>query len=171
MASEPEFQLTSLLRRLVAAGVDFVVVGGVAVVVQANPRYTKDLDICYALDQDNLDRLGTVLIELQARLAMIDEDVPFVPDGRTLRQTRILTLTTNEGDIDLLAKPDGCPDYETLRERASNIDIDGVQVLIASIEDLIAMKRAAGRPQDLIDVEALEIARQRTSSIDGPKNR
>lgn len=161
MANEPEFQLTSLLRRLVAAGVDFVVVGGVAVYVQANPRFTKDLDICYALGQDNLDRLGSVLIELQARLATIDEDVPFVPDGRTLRQTQILTLTTSEGDIDLLAKPDGCPDYETLRERATVIDLDGVKVFVASIEDLIAMKRAAGRPQDLVDVEALEVARER----------
>lgn len=161
MANESEFRLTSLLRRLVAAGVDFVVVGGVAVVVQANPRYTKDLDISYALDHDNLDRLGKVLIGLQARLATIDEDVPFVPDGRTLRQTQILTLATSEGDIDLLAKPDGCPDYETLRERATAIDLDGVKVLVASIEDLIAMKRAAGRPQDLIDVEALEVARER----------
>lgn len=162
MANEPEFRLTSLLRRLVEAGVDFVVVGGVAVVVQANPRYTKDLDISYALDQGNLDRLGNVLIELQARLATIEEDVPFVPDGRTLRRTQILTLRTREGDIDLLAKPAGCPDYETLRERAEPIDIDGLRVLIASIDDLIAMKRAAGRPQDMIDIEALEVARERT---------
>jgi predicted nucleotidyltransferase len=162
VVNQSEFRLTSLLRRLVAAGVDFVVIGGVAVYVQANPRFTKDLDICYAPDQDNLDRLGNVLVELQARLAKIDEDVPFVPDGRTLRQTQILTLSTSEGDIDLLAKPDGCPDYETLRERATAIDLDGVKVFVASIEDLIAMKQAAGRPQDLIDVEALEVARGRT---------
>jgi predicted nucleotidyltransferase len=166
VVNQSEFRLTSLLRRLVAAGVDFVVVGGVAVYVQANPRFTKDLDICYALDQDNLDRLGDVLVELQARLAKIDEDVPFVPDGRTLRQrqTQILTLSTSEGDIDLLAKPDGCPDYETLRERATAIDLDGVKVFVASIDDLIAMKQAAGRPQDLIDVEALEVAHERTRS-------
>lgn len=169
MANAPEFKLENLLRRLVTAGVDFVVVGGVAVIVQANPRFTKDLDISYALDQDNLNRLGEVLVELHAKLATIEEDLPFVPDERTLKQTQILTLTTIEGAIDLLAKPDGCPDYATLRDRASRIDIDGVQVLVASIEHLIAMKRAAGRPQDIVDIEALEAARERAGSVDNPE--
>jgi predicted nucleotidyltransferase len=171
VANQSEFQLISLLQRLVAAGVDFVVIGGVAVYVQANPRFTKDLDICYALDHDNLERLGEVLIELQARLASIDEALPFVPDGRTLKQTQILTLTTSEGAIDLLAKPDGCPAYETLRERATTVDLDDVQVLVASIEDLIAMKQAAGRPQDLVDVEALEVAREQAASGDRAEGR
>jgi hypothetical protein len=65
------------------------------------------------------------------------------------------------GDIDLLVQPDGCPPYPELRANADRIEIDGLPVLIASIDDLIAMKRAAGRPQDLIDLEALEIARSR----------
>lgn len=170
MANLAEFQLRSLLRRLTEAKVDFVVVGGVAVIVQAYPRFTKDLDISYALDQDNLNRLGEALVALEARLATIDEDLPFVPDGRTLRQTQILTLTTTAGAIDLLAKPDGCPDYETLRDHATRIDIDGTEVLVASIDDLIAMKRAAGRAQDLIDIEALEIARERARAASDPSS-
>jgi hypothetical protein len=148
------------VQALVDGGVDFVVVGGVAVVLQAMPRFTKDLDICYSTAQDNLDALANVLVGLTARLRGIPETVPFVPDARTLRQTQILCLTTPAGDIDLLANPDGAPDYEALRERASVMELSSRSVRIASIEDMLAMKRAAGRPQDLIDVESLEAARE-----------
>jgi predicted nucleotidyltransferase len=157
----PELRLGVLLRRLTEGGVDFVVIGGVAVILQASPRFTKDLDICYATGQANLDRLGAVLVELGAKLRQADEDLPFVPDGRTLRQTQILTLTTPDGGIDLLVDPDGSPGYPALRRRASKIDVDGITVLVASIEDMLTMKRAAGRPQDLVDLESLEIARRR----------
>ncbi len=158
---QPAFKLGSLLRRLTEAGVDFVIVGGVAVVLQASPRFTRDLDICYATEQDNLLRLGGVLVDLGAMLRDIDEDLPFVPDARTLTRTQILTLSTGEGDIDLLVNPDGSPDYARLRSRADLMDLDGLTVAVASIEDLIAMKRAAGRPQDLLDLESLELARRR----------
>jgi hypothetical protein len=157
----PELQLHYLLRQLTDGGVDFVVIGGVAVILQASPRFTKDLDICYAPADDNLDRLGAVLVALGAKLRGVDEDLPFVPDGRVLRRTQILTLITPNGGIDLLVDPDGSPGYSALRRGANEIDIDGVMVRVASIDDLIDMKRAAGRPQDLVDLESLEIARRR----------
>jgi predicted nucleotidyltransferase len=143
-ASTPELRLTALLERLSEAQVDFVVVGGVAVIVQASPRFTRDLDICYATDSENLDRLGALLTELGARLR---------------GHTQMLTLATPDGDLDLLVDPDGSPGYGSLRRNASRVDLDGITVLVASIDDLIAMKRAAGRPQDLVDLESLEIAR------------
>jgi hypothetical protein len=158
---QPELRLHELLQRLTKREVDFVVVGGVAVILQASPRFTKDLDICYGPEQVNLDRLGAVLIELGARLRGVEEDLPFVPDRRLLRQTQILTLTTVDGGLDLLVEPDGSPRYPALRRRADQIDVDGIVVRVASVEDLIAMKRAAGRPQDLVDLESLEIARRR----------
>jgi predicted nucleotidyltransferase len=158
---QPAFELGSLLGRLLEARVDFVIVGGVAVVLQASPRFTRDLDICYATASENLERLGGVLLDVGAMLRGVEEDVPFVPDGRTLRQAQMLTLTTREGDIDLLANPEGSPGYGKLRARADRMDLDGLTVAVASIEDMIAMKRAAGRPQDLVDVESLELARRR----------
>lgn len=161
MASGSEFALGKLLGHLVRADVDFVVVGGVAVIVQGSPRFTKDLDICYAADRANLDRLGALLVELGARLRGVEEDLPFVPDGRTLERTQMLTLTTRAGDIDLLVDPDGSPGYASLKRKASRIDLDGIIVLVASIEDMIAMKSAAGRPQDLVDLESLQVARRR----------
>jgi hypothetical protein len=146
---------------LVQAGVDFVVVGGVAVVVQASPRFTRDLDICCATDTPNLKRLGALLVSLEARLRGVDDDVPFAPDALTLRRAQMLTLTTREGDLDLLVDPPGSPSYSSLRRRADVVELAGALVRIASLEDLIEMKRAAGRPQDEIDIASLEIARSR----------
>jgi len=100
-------------------------------------------------------------VHLGATLRGIEVDVPFVPDGRALRGTQILCLNTPLGGLDLLASPQGAPRYDRLRARAEVVDIAGVEVPVASIDDMIAMKRAAGRPQDLIDVDALEIARRR----------
>jgi predicted nucleotidyltransferase len=160
VANWPDYNPRSLLGRLVENGVDFVIVGGMAVILQASPRFTKDLDICYSPAEENLDSLGEVLLGLDARLRGIDEEVPFIPDGRTLRGTQILCLSTSAGDIDLLVEPDGAPRYEALRRRADVVEIDGHEVRVASIEDLLAMKRAAGRPQDLVDIESLEAAQR-----------
>jgi hypothetical protein len=86
--------------------------------------------------------------------------VPFVPDERTLARTRLLTLDTDEGGLDLLADPPGAPPYGTLRDRADRVELEGFTVGVAALDDLLAMKRAAGRPQDLADIEALEVARR-----------
>jgi len=162
----PRFSPRRLLERLVAGEVDFVVVGGIAAVSHGSAAFTGDLDISYARDDDNLDRLGRVLVELGARLRGVTDDVPFVPDGRTLRRTRMLTLETPMGMLDLLAQPDGAPVYATLRERAGRELVAGVEVLIASLEDLIAMKRAAGRPKDLVAVEELEAIQRLRRELD-----
>jgi hypothetical protein len=161
VASWPDFRPATLIGALVRADVDFVVIGGVAVVIQASPRFTRDLDISYATDAVNLERLGTVLVALDARLRGVEDDLPFTPDVRTLRNTQMLTLTTRDGDLDLLADPPGSPGYSALRRHADIVDLDGDSVRIASLEDLIEMKRAAGRPQDEIDIESLEVARSR----------
>jgi len=153
---QADLHISALVGRLAGAGVDFVVIGGVAVIAHGYERNTKDLDICYSPDPANLEALGGVLIELGARLRGIDEDIPFVADARTLRRTQILTLDTREGGLDLLVDPTGSPGYSALKERAVRIGFDDFEVLIASIEDLLAMKRAANRPQDQPDIEALE---------------
>jgi len=161
VASWPDFRPTALIAALVRADVDFVVIGGVAVVVQASPRFTRDLDISYATDTPNLQRLGTLLVSLDARLRDIEDDLPFTPDARTLRHAQMLTLTTRDGNLDLLVDPPGSPGYPALRRHADIIDLNGDSVRIASLEDLIEMKRAAARPQDQIDIESLEAARSR----------
>lgn len=151
-----EFDASELLRRLTAAGVDFVVIGGVAAVLHGSARLTRDLDIVFAPDQGNLEALGRVLTESSARLRGVDDDVPFVADARTLHGIQLLTLETDAGWFDVHRQPDGAPPYSRLRGRAERMDVGSFAILVASIPDLIAMKRSAGRPQDLADIETLE---------------
>ena len=160
MADWLEFSATDLLRLLVRHGVDFVVVGGIAMVIHGSARLTQDLDICFASDAANLSVLGTALSVAQARLRGVDEEVPFVPDARTLAQLSIVTLQTRYGPIDLLRDPSGAPPYDELRRRATRVELDGMAVLVASLDDLADMKRAADRPKDRIDLEEIEVIRR-----------
>lgn len=156
MSTPPELKVSEILRRLTEAGVDFVVIGGIAVVLLGSARNTKDLDITFATDEANLEALGHVLQGLHARLRGVHEDVPFIPDARTLRQVSLLTLDTDAGWLDLLAAPPGGPPYATLRAHATELDLDGSNIRVASIDDMIAMKNTAGRLQDLADVDELQ---------------
>jgi hypothetical protein len=140
--------------------VDFVVVGGIAMIAHGSARFTSDLDIVYATDSANLEALGAAMFELGARLRGVEESVPFVPDARTLRRTQILTLDTDEGRIHLLVAPPGSLPYDQLRARAERATIDGMAVLVASLDDLEAMKQAAGRDKDKLDLEEIEVIRR-----------
>jgi len=156
----PDFEPTALLEALAEHAVDFVVIGGIAAIAHGSARLTQDLDISYATNSDNLKALGRALRSLNARLRGVDEDVPFIPDEHTLRRSSLLTLDTRAGPLDLLAEPPGAPAYEELRKQASRITLGSRPVLIASIDDLVAMKLKAGRPIDLADVEALDAIRR-----------
>ena len=156
VTDRPPLSVDEILRRLVERGVDFVVIGGIAAVLHGSARNTFDLDICFATDDANLAALGDVLAALGARLKGVDEQVSFVPDARTLRQIELLTLVTSLGELDVLARPQGAPPYRELRANADRYDLGGFNVSVASIDDLIAMKQAAGRAKDLLDVEELE---------------
>lgn len=144
-----------LLRALTASGADFVVIGGIAAILHGSARVTKDLDICYENSRHNLEALAGALGGLEPRLAGVEE-VPFVPDARSLSQTSILCLETAAGRIDLLREPSGFPGYQALRESADLYDLGSFQIHVAAIPHLIAMKLAAGRPQDLVDAQTLE---------------
>ena len=160
MPEWPRLRLGALLRALTEGDVDFVVIGGIAAVAHGSPQFTRDLDITYAGDEENLEHLGSVLVGLGATLRGVTEEIPFVADGRTLRHTRVLTLVTPDGAIDILAQPDGSDSYERLRANAITASVGGVVVRIAGLDDLIAMKKAAGRPKDRIYVEELEAIRR-----------
>ena len=159
-ARRTELRADELLQRLVARGVDFVVIGGIAAILHGSSRATFDLDICFATDEPNLRSLGEVLVGLDARLKGVDDAVPFVPDAETLRRVEVLTLETAAGELDVLARPSRAPRYDVLRRRADRYDLGGFSVLVASLDDLIAMKQAANRRKDQADVEELEAIRR-----------
>jgi hypothetical protein len=157
-----EFRPDLILDALNRSDVRFVLVGGLAAQAHGSPSLTGDLDICYARDRDNLARLANVLTDLSAIRRGLPPDAPRMPplDGRTLRAGGLFTLTTRFGDFDLLANPDPGFDYERLLAHAVTTTVHGAPVRVASLDDLLLMKRAAGRPKDRIELEILGALRE-----------
>lgn len=143
-------------RTLQNHGVRFVLIGGFAGRLWGSPTLTNDLDLCYARDRANLVRLAAALKELKARLRDVPSDAPFLLDARTLEAGDHFTFETRAGNLDILGLPAGVGDFDSLQRTASEMEIArGLRVPVASLEDLIKMKRAAARPKDLIEVEIL----------------
>jgi len=163
----PEFRFGDILRVLKKHEVRFVVIGAIAAIAQGYPLTTQDIDIAPAHDPDNLERLAAALRELDARLRTPDEEegVEFPIDAQMLGNADMWTLRTPYGDLDLSYVPSGTQGYEDLRRGARNEEIDGVEVLIASLADIIRSKEAAGRSKDQAQLPALrrtlEIVRER----------
>jgi hypothetical protein len=149
------FDPLRILEALRRHDVRYVLIGGFAGRLLGSPTLTNDLDLCYAREGRNLERLAAALQDLGARLRGIEEGVPFVLDSRTLEAGDAFTLVTEAGNVDVFAYPSGSGGYEALHRTAETLDIDGHPVAVASIDDLIRMKLAAGRPKDRIEVEIL----------------
>lgn len=144
---------------LVDHGVRFVIIGGMAARLHDTGHATIDVDICPSTDDANLANLAAALRELAARLRVEgDPDgVPFDPHPDALRQVTMMTLITQYGPLDLCFAPDGFPEgYDTLNEHASIIVVAAVDLPVASLEDIVASKRAAGRPKDIVALPPLE---------------
>ena len=154
------------LQTLDRHGVRFVVIGGIGARLHGSPTVTRDTDICYERSPENLERLAAALEELGARPRGVDEDVQFLLDAKTLAAGDHFTFRTRAGDFDVLGTPAGVEGFGELAERAQRFDIDGITVLVASIDDLIRMKRAAGRAKDLIEVEVLSAVRDEIQRSD-----
>jgi hypothetical protein len=157
--SEPSFDPLAALRALVDDDVRFVLIGGYAGAIRGSPMMTGDVDICYARDDNNLRRLATALERLGATLRGAPDDVSFRLDARTLAAGDHFTFTTSAGALDCLGAPTGTDGFADLDASATDEDLNGLIVRVASLDDLIRMKRAAGRPQDLIAVEWLSALR------------
>ena len=128
MSEERPLDLCELIAALARHGVDYVVIGGVATQVHGHRRTTMDLDVTPDPDPENLHRLGAALAEL---------------DGQGAH------------GIHVHEEPKGARSFDEMRERALVVDLDGIEVAIVSLDDLIRMKRAAGRPGDLDDIAVL----------------
>jgi hypothetical protein len=157
--SAPRFDPLAVLRTLVDDGVRFVLIGGFAAAIRGSPVITGDIDICHDRGDDNLEHLAAALGKLAATFRGAPSDVPFRPDARTLKAGDHFTFATNEGPLDCLGTPAGTDGFADLDPSATDEDLDGLVVRVASVDDLIRMKRAAGRPQDLIAVEWLAALR------------
>jgi hypothetical protein len=149
----PSLQVGALLRALDRWGVDFVVVGGIAGLVHGSAYPTYDLDVVYSRDAANLGRLASALDEIGVTLRGAPPDLPFQVDVRTLENGANLTFETEWGSFDVLGDAAGMRGYDALRADAGTEVVEGVTVRVASLDALIAMKRAANRTKDKLMVE------------------
>ena len=159
-ARQVVFDPRPILGVLVRHEVRFVAIGGIAASLQGSTTITNDFDICYARDQENLERLTAALKELQAALRGVPEPVAFRLKARTLKAGLNFTFDTKYGPFDCLGAASGSFDYEQLIRNADAMNLVGTTVSVASLDDLIRMKRAAGRNKDLIEIENLSALRE-----------
>jgi len=153
---------SGLLAALGDAGIDFVVIGGFAVSAHGYPRATKDLDIVPAPDAENLERLAAVLQRLNATLLGMEEfsaEEIVQPDADGLAMGGNFVLTTISGRLDVMQVVAPDLEFGDLADASVEDEVFGHQVRFCGYEHLVAMKEAAGRPEDLLDLERLRQAR------------
>jgi hypothetical protein len=147
----PPLDLVRLLRALDAHGVEFVVVGGLAAIAHGARRVTLDLDIVPRPEPANYERLG-----VEGETVVDGSFRELDPrDGVDLARAGNVTLRTGAGRLDLLNAPKGAPPYDDLAASSTHATVAGVAVRVVGLDDLIAMKRALGRPRDLQDIADL----------------
>lgn len=149
MDLHPDFR--DLLAEFDRAEVRFALIGGYAVAYHGRPRATKDLDLLVSGEGDNPKRVAQALDAFGAPPNVVSA-------ARTQSDSEVVYLGAPPVRIDILRTVDGI-DTEAALGRAVPIDVGGLRMLIVALDDLIANKRAAGRPQDLADADALEAIR------------
>jgi hypothetical protein len=152
---------TQLIRTLTTGRVAFILVGGVAATVHGSARLTRDVDVVYERSVENINRLAATLAPLHPALRGAPQGLPFRFDAATIAAGLNFTLTTDAGDLDVLGEIAGGGTYDALIHGATIIDIFGERCHCLSLAQLIAAKRAAGRPRDLEAIAELELIRDR----------
>jgi hypothetical protein len=164
LPERPRFDPQRILQVLARHEVRCVVIGAYAAVLAGVEIATRDVDIVPATDPVNLERLAAALDELHAaiRVSAGEPPVPLPADARLLARTEILNLTTDAGELDITRRPSGTDGYDDLKQGAQYQALgQGLQIAIASLEDVIRSKIAAGRAKDLASLPQLQAALDR----------
>lgn len=149
-----------LLAALADGDVGFVIVGGLAATIHGSSRLTQDVDVVYARDAANVERLVAALGPYRPYLRGVPAGLPFDWSVETIRRGLNFTLTTSVGDIDLLGEIVGGGTYEVLAPHAIGVTLFGREHRCLDLPWLIRTKRAAGRPKDLEAIAELEVLQQ-----------
>ena len=151
------FDPSRIFETLDRQGVDYLTIGAWAVIAHGYVRATADIDFVARLDEANMNRLAAALSELNARFRGVDADKLDidVTDPQVLANGASFTMETDAGPLDFLNGVPGADNYDAMRSRARQVDAAGVTVWVVGYEDLIRMKEASGREQDLLDIHQL----------------
>ncbi len=148
--------LEQVARLLLSQDVRFIVIGGWAAIIHGAARTTNDVDVVYARAADNIHRLVESLRPWQPYLRGAPPGLPFRWDEATVTAGLNFTLTTAHGDLDLLGEVTGGGTYEALLPFTQEVTAVGVTCRVVTLERLIQLKRAAGRPKDLEAIAELQ---------------
>ena len=152
-----------LIPRLREAGVEFVIIGGVAAIAHGARRNTIDLDIAAPMALENLQKLITAIQDLRPKFRM-RPDLPVVtPDNHNLKGIKNLYLNTDIGAIDILGIVEGIGDYAAVRARAVEIDLGETlgTCPVIDLDGLILAKQTANRPKDREALPELAVIQRR----------
>jgi hypothetical protein len=147
-----------LVRVLAKHHVRYVLIGALAARLQGFPRLTADADITPDRSRDNLEHLAAALRELEARVytESVPEGLSFDCSASALARAPLWNFVTNAGRLDVAFLPSGTDGFEDLSRNAVRFDVFGVELLAASLSDIVRSKEAADRPQDRQDVLVLK---------------
>ena len=145
-----------LLGALATGGVDAVLIGGLAGAMRGSPLVSIGAEICHSRSARNLDVLARVLSGASARLRGGEAAL----DTAALAAVDTFRVDTDAGPLDCVGTPRGTTGYADIVRRAEVIDLGGFGFRVASLDDLIRMKRAAGHPRDRAELEVLEALRE-----------
>jgi predicted nucleotidyltransferase len=162
----------AIVRRLQDQGVQFVVIGGLAMIAHGSAYLTKDLDLCYERSPANLAALVAALDPLHPYLRGVPPGLPFRLDVPTLQAGLNFTLTTDCGDLDLLGEVSGLGAYLRVLAQSVERKMFDMTVRILSLDGLIAAKKAAGRGKDkqhLLELEELKKMRDAAGQDPSPQ--
>jgi predicted nucleotidyltransferase len=153
-------RLRELLGALARQRVEYIIVGGVAATMHGSARVTQDLDIVYARDEANLERLAAALRGRHPYPRGAPAGLPFEWDARTLRGGLNFTLRCDLGNLDLFGEIPGGGHYERLLPHSIEVEVYGLRCRCLDLETLIQVKQAAGRPRDLEAIAELYVIRE-----------
>ncbi len=153
-AAETPLDAERILRALAEHGVDYVLIGGLAVQTHGHVRTTNDADIIPAPGPANLERLAAALRSLEARVANPGAEGTEI-DAKMLPRATIWQFVSRDGGIDVMNEVPGGRSYDELSKRVLHVRLDDIDVPVVGLDDLIQMKLARGRPVDLADVASL----------------
>ncbi|OAI39309.1 hypothetical protein AYO39_00495 [Actinobacteria bacterium SCGC AG-212-D09] len=154
--TEPLVDLRGLLQGLHEHRVDYVLFGALAMVFYGFVRNTEDFDVVVAPNQENLDRVAEWLISVDAVLKL-NPQRRFGPRERWgMHKGSNATVLSKLGQIDIVQKLPGLPDWAVLVAQAEVYELDGQRIRVMNRATLIELKRRRRSGQDLADIEAIE---------------
>lgn len=150
------------------AGVEFILIGGLAAVAHGAAYITNDVDVRYRRTPENMERLASALAPNNPYLRGAPPGLPFRWDAETIRRGLNFTLVTSVGILDLLGEVAGGGCNEDVLPFTTRLDVFGMETLCADLPTLIRLKRAAGRAKDLAILAELEALLEETERMGEP---